>query len=89
MHTIALTTREHTSFLLLVVAAKVEAGNVSARVHTAFTELDEFVTAADDFPNGLFWVDLCVLLVDITDFHCLAHFESARIRLFQTHDEAE
>ena len=36
VHTISFTARQHTGFLLLVVAAEVEAGDVGARVHAAF-----------------------------------------------------
>ena len=89
MQTISLTTREHTAFLLLIGSTEVETAQIGTHVDIASTQTDGLVALTHHLIDTLIGVDILMLLVNIREFHRLAHLKSACISLFQTHDETE
>ena len=89
MQTVALTTREHSTEFALVSARKVESGDISTSVDVTSSHADRLVTLCHHIIHRFVGVDILMLLIDIGQFHCLAHLEGATIHLLQSHDETE
>ena len=69
--------------------AEIELGHVSPGIHATATHFNHLVATRNHFPHRLFRIDVGVALVHITHLHGRADSKITRIRLIQSHDQAE
>ena len=89
LYTVALATRQHAHFLLLVGAQKIESGNVRARVQLAFAKRDVVIAATDFLPHRFFAVECIAHLFHVAKRHGLANRYRAGIGLVQSGQHAQ
>ena len=73
----------------MVGTGEIEAAEVGTRIDFTATHAHQLIALAHHFVNALGWVDVLVLLVNVSQFHSLAHRESTRVWRFKSHNQAE
>ena len=73
MQSVSFTAAQYTAFLLLVCAREVKATQVSACIDLSAGYTDILCATADGLKDRLVRVNVCMLLINITDLHGFAH----------------
>ena len=89
VQTVALTTGQHTSQLLLIGALEAEAGHIGAGRHLHTGHLDEVEAAGHGFPQVLVRIQALTVLVHVADFDGVADLQLAAGQRLQAHDGLE
>ena len=89
MQAVAFTTRQYTTFLLLVSPCEVKSTEVRTCVDLTTTHTDILRTVCNHFKHTLVRVNIGVYLVHITHAYSLTHSEGALVSLLHTHNHAE
>ena len=89
VQTVALTTGQNTSRLLLVRTLEAERGHVSARRHFNVSDLDIVESVRDDLPEGLIRINAGTSLVNVRDFDGFTDIQFATVKRLQANDGLE
>ena len=79
MDAVPFAARQVADLLLLVLALKIEAGDVGPGVHLAIAHLDRVMTAGDFLVDGLFRVERVAVLIDVAQLDGIADADIAAL----------